>query len=481
MSRQWFVVLTLLIVSSFLVGACAQPTPEVKVVTKEVERVVTKEVEKIVKETVVITKEVEKVVVATPTPISQTKSEVVTVNWWATEKGRDTAATREMHFQLARAFEKKHPNIKVALSLFPSRGFGTRVATAIAAGQGPDVWYHYYAPEIADLGFLEDLTPYMEQDGITPEELWFPIGRIRARFKGHYYGVPRDATAGFIVYNKDIFDAAGVSYPESGWTFEDFRQKALALTDSDKGVWGAGAIIGSMGGLEWSPFSFNLGADFVSPDGHQVVGYMDTPEAIHAFKIFMDLTREDKVTAPAGLQQQFGELVFLSGKIAMQSVSTWEIPALTEKANFNWGVVEPPRFNESSNGIPWTDAYVYYVWSGSKVKDAAWELVKFLSGPEAAEIIAESRVWTPNSPQIWKETGLDKDPVWGVAWKELQKPNAKVPNYLRSRYQWDCIQPAFDNIWTRYVVNGENDLESIVKEETVKAQKCLDENYGAQK
>ena len=66
---KWYFVFTLAIVTSLLLGACAQPTPKVeeRIVTKEVrvtvEKIITKEVEK------VVTKEVEKVVVATPTPV----------------------------------------------------------------------------------------------------------------------------------------------------------------------------------------------------------------------------------------------------------------------------------------------------------------------------------------------------------------------------------------------------------------------------
>ncbi len=65
---KWYLAIAFLVIVAFILGACAKPTPEVKVVTKEVEKVVTKEVEKIV------TREVEKVVtkevIATPTPIS---------------------------------------------------------------------------------------------------------------------------------------------------------------------------------------------------------------------------------------------------------------------------------------------------------------------------------------------------------------------------------------------------------------------------
>src|SRR5690606_41107524 len=99
--------------------------------------------------------------------VVQAQDEVVTVTWWATERGRDTAATRDMHFTLARTFEASHPNIRVALSLYPSSGFATRVVTAIAADEGPDVFYHYYAPDVANQGFLEDLTPYIEESGVS--------------------------------------------------------------------------------------------------------------------------------------------------------------------------------------------------------------------------------------------------------------------------------------------------------------------------
>lgn len=105
-------------------------------------------------------------------------AEVVTLNWWATERGRDTAATRDLHFQLARAFEESHPGIQVAVSLYPSRGFATRVFTAIAAGDGPDIWYHYYATDIAAQGFLEDLTPYIEASDV--DDGWFESAERRA-------------------------------------------------------------------------------------------------------------------------------------------------------------------------------------------------------------------------------------------------------------------------------------------------------------
>ncbi len=477
-------MLVLLAVTAVL-AACAPQTVEVtRVITEtvteqvEVTRVVEGEVITEVQEVPVeVTRVVE--VAVEPEPVAEAgEDEVVTISWWGTERGRDTAETRELHLQLARAFEESHPNTKIAVSLFPSRGFSNRVLTAIAANEGPDIWYHYFATDIATQGFLEDLTPYIEASDFDPAERWFPIGQQRAVYDGRYYGVPRDATAGFIAYNKDMFDAAGLAYPEEGWTIADYRDMAIALTDVANDQYGIGAIVGTPGCFQWSSFSFNMGADFVSLDGSQVAGYMDTPEAVAALKFCMDLTATDQVAAPSGLQEQFGELVFLSGQVGLQHISTWELPAINEQADFNWGVVAPPRYDENTDEIAWTDSYVYYMSADTVQKQRAWEFMEWLSGPEAAMIMAEAGVWTPAVPSVWEELDWQNDPVLSVAWNELQK-ETRVSNYERSQFYWDCVGDIFYDVWTNYVDLGDTDIEGFLATAVPDAQSCLDDNYAS--
>ena len=403
------------------------------------------------------------------------QDEVVTVTWWATERGRDTASTRDMHFTLARTFEASHPNIQVALSLYPSRGFATRVVTAIAAGEGPDVFYHTFAPDTANQGFLEDLTPYIEASGMAND--YFPSGVNRGMYDGSTYAVPRDTVSGFIAYNQDLFDAADVAYPEDGWTIAEYRALANELTNRDEDVYGVGAIVGGDGCMLWSPFSFNLGSELTSPDGRDVLGYMDSPETLESLTWCLELVTEDQVTAPAELQDQFGELVFLSGNVAMQSISDWELAAINEQADFNWSVVAPPRYNEETDVIPWTDSYMYYMWNGSDNKEAAWELMEWLSGPEAQLIAAEAGVWTPNSPAVWEELGWDTDPIRSVSYNQLIN-SERVPNYVRSQYFWDCVAGPLGDARVLWIESGQRDISGLLADGAVSAQACLDDNYG---
>ena len=43
-----------------------------------------------------------------------------------------------------------------------------------------------------------------------------------------------------------------------------------------------------------------------------------------------------------------------------------------------------PAFDEDAESIAWTDSYVYYMSSDTAQKQRAWELLEWLSGPEAA-------------------------------------------------------------------------------------------------
>lgn len=414
----------------------------------------------------------------TPGPKEETElgpDDVVTITWWGTERGKDTAETREIHFRLARAFEDSHPNTKVAVALFPSRAFATRVLTGIAAGQGPDIWYHYWSPDIATQGFLEDLTPYLERDAIDPEEMYFPIGDIRGKYDGKYYALPRDATAYVFVYNKEVFDAAGVEYPQPGWTIEDFREKAIAITDQENNVYGVSTI--DDGWFQWHPFSFNLGVDFLSLDGTQVEGYMDTPEAINAMKFILDLEAVDQVAAPDGLADQFG-YDYLSGQIGMFGVTSWEYLAFIEQVDFDYGVISPPSWEEGEESISWTDSYMFYMNKDSIYKERVWEFMKFLTGPEAAQIIADSNVWTPAILEIWVESGWVDDPILGEVYAELQKP-ARVLNYERNQFYWDCVGGVWGVIMTGYIDEGKTDLDVIVPPLVQEAQACLDRNMAS--
>jgi hypothetical protein len=51
-----------------------------------------------------------------------------------------------------------------------------------------------------------------------------------------------------------------------------------------------------------------------------------------------------------------------------------------------------------------------------------------------------------------------------------------TPNYLRSQFYFDCVN--LTDVRTRWIENGERDLQAILTETAAAAQACLDDNYA---
>jgi multiple sugar transport system substrate-binding protein len=247
------------------------------------------------------------------------------------------------------------------------------------------------------------------------------------------------------------------------------------LTDEEQGTWGS--MAGGPGSLEWDVgFCWNMGFEIVSDDGRQVKGLLDSPDSIWAIQWMIDLMVTHKVSPPSDMVQSLGDFPFGSGKVGMADGSGW-ILADMRALEFKIDQVGCPAKVAGAERYGWGDSVQYYMWSESKQKDAAWQVMKTASSVEGSKIAMQGGSWTSPCPDTWKALQADQDAILGKWWIEAQKPT-RIPNYLRTEYQWDCVQPNLEGIWTRYIENGERPLDNLVKEAADTAQTCLDERYA---
>ena len=97
---------------------------------------------------------------------------------------------------------------------------------------GPKYYY-----DRADSGFFAALDELFKAKGIDAEDIWGLY--LPTSEDGHVYGVPYKQEMFCVFYNKDIFDAAGVAYPQGNWTWDDYVKIATKLTDASKGIYGS--------------------------------------------------------------------------------------------------------------------------------------------------------------------------------------------------------------------------------------------------
>lgn len=80
----------------------------------------------------------------------------------------------------------------------------------------------------ADNGMLADCSDIVEKDKFSEISLSNAMGS-----NGTLYAVPKDKDTVGLVYNKEMFDAAGVAYPDESWTWDDLvsaSEKIYAAT-----------------------------------------------------------------------------------------------------------------------------------------------------------------------------------------------------------------------------------------------------------
>ena len=148
-------------------------------------------------------------------------SEHVTITFGCREWEKST------YRDLADQFEAANPDVRVHLVMLEATADPTdSVAEADTLIMSP-------YPTLTRQGLVRDLTPFIEADKTFEPEYFYPHTLEDLQWDGGAWGLPFAVSFHLIFYDKEAFDAAGVPYPEPGWTWDDFLSKAKALTERE--------------------------------------------------------------------------------------------------------------------------------------------------------------------------------------------------------------------------------------------------------
>src|SRR3989442_1626458 len=130
-----------------------------------------------------------------------------------------------------------HPGVRVVQQNTATyqAPYRERLLTSMAAGSPPDVFQldNIDLPALVNRGVVLDLAPYLTRAAVDIACLDQTALSIFSSANA-VYGLPRGYTPLVVVYNKDLFDRAGIPYPRDDWTWDDFLRIAKRLTrDTD--------------------------------------------------------------------------------------------------------------------------------------------------------------------------------------------------------------------------------------------------------
>ncbi|MBL8118159.1 MAG: sugar ABC transporter substrate-binding protein [Anaerolineae bacterium] len=321
--------------------------------------------------------------------------------------------------ECANQFMAQNPGIQVNIEQLGWDDYWTAISTGFISGEAPDVFTDHLAkyPEFVALEQLVDLQPFVERDGVATDIYYPGLADLWTR-EGARYGLPKDWDTVAVVYNKALWEAAGVDpavMEEWTWNPEDggtFFQTIGALTldangnnglsaDFDKaniaqyGYAGNG-MGGPYGQTEWSWLATTTG--WMHNNG--VWGdeyYYDDPRFTSTIQWLADLWLVNGFSHTVDQQSSLGRTaLFQAGNVAFVVDGSWMIGtylASDFEVGFGRLPIGPEGRKSMFNGL--ADS----IWVGTKHVEESWEWVKFLASADCQNIVGESGVVFPAIPE----------------------------------------------------------------------------------
>jgi len=314
--------------------------------------------------------------------------EQVEITFWR----HDYAPEAEALKKLIASFEEKNPGIKVNMQLIPNDQYETKIRTALAGGNPPDIMA-LDAPTLASYANQEAIIPlddYFAKDG-NKDDLLKPVIE-GLTYNGKMYAAPNNDGTIVMFYNKKMFQEKGIPLPsknvDEAWTWDQVLDAARKLNDPAKGIYGWNPTPWGFAGHEGAPYSemaflWQAGAEILSPDGSTASGYLDSADAKRAMTFWQSLFNKEKVS-PKELPQD----AFWNGKVAIHVDGPFAFSYQQQNfPNFKLGedYDVAPLWKEKKM-IGTTGSWNMAITKLSQHPDEAWKFVNWVTGVEGAKV-----------------------------------------------------------------------------------------------
>jgi multiple sugar transport system substrate-binding protein len=304
----------------------------------------------------------------------------VKLTWWTGQA--DQAET--ILEGLAKQYEQAHPNVTIDVSSgAPStEDLLQKLSASFAGGTYPDISYAFgsWSSQLESSGRTLDITKQVA----APSADW-------NAFSGAARGTARPTgkkTIGFpavvdnigLLYNKALFDKAGIGYPTPQWTWDDFRAAAKKLTNASTNTYGYGYSVSGSEETTWQfwPHLWQNGGDVLSPDGKKAA--FDSTAGVDALTSLRDMAVTDKSVYLDQTDTKFGQL-FAGGHIGMITSGPWELFDL-KTAKTDYGVTTLPGTNGDHETVSGPDIWTLFDHQDANRAYWSYRFTKWLTDPK---------------------------------------------------------------------------------------------------
>ena len=384
----------------------------------------------------------------------------------------------QMWREILDGFEKK-THVRVRLEYLPGSRYESKIQQMLVANVAPDVimFQDEPFPKFVDTGKFEDLTPWLKTPGqeVNLDDLWETAVDSFDRYEGEgsrrsrrMYGLPIFGGCNLIFYNKDCFEKCGVrlgKLPGPGglvrspdgkgwilddelWTIADFTRLCQMLTldvDKDQRIDQFGFSIPSF--VYWLPFHWAMGARVLN-DKLTRTAFLG-PECEASLQLYQDLRYKYHVAPTAAELGTMGEGVgFFTGLVAMFDSGPWSMPFLNT-VGVKYDVLNMPRGFAGGARVTRVSWDSVVMFSGSKKKGQAWQLMRFILTLEAQEIVNKYQRSIPALKEATRSF-------------EERNPTVSASKFVEATAEYARMQPITGDwqLMSRLWVQATDDLQN---------------------
>jgi multiple sugar transport system substrate-binding protein len=301
-------------------------------------------------------------------------------------------------------FNKSHSKIDVKVLETNNDYALQKVLTAVRGGTPPDVAYLYgsWAPNVAKIPSVVDLTSTVKSKSVNWND-FYPGERAVATVGDKVIGIPALVDNLAIVYNKKLFQQAGVTPPTDTWTWDDFRAAAQKLTDSATKQYGTSYAADASEDTvwRWEAMLWAAGGQILNSDNTKAA--FDSPAGLRAMTTLKQMAVDDKSVYVDTTNSKYMDL-FNAGKIGMLVTGPWDLSSV----QVPYGVQIMPAFSGSSAGhqsIAGPDNWVVFN-NGTARTEAAKTFATWLTAPDQVKEFSLATGDLPTRESVAKDAAV---------------------------------------------------------------------------
>ena len=379
-------------------------------------------------------------------------------------------------------FKEKFPNVNLKVETIPWDNFRSKMQTVLQSG-GTDILYvsGSFTAAFYQEGLLENLTPFLEKDTTLVFDDVYPSGLRHNLNLTDYTGeqmiaLPYILGYRIVMYDKLLFDQWGVEYLSEHPTIEEVIEKGSKMT-------GKNPVTGEQNyGIYFDGKTPNMATLLTVGYAKGVVGCEGTLNDLPGLKWSLDSAEMIDAVSKVAEAAKYCPPDFVNGT----GIEAWGTPnnniaifingtgsVIMNEYKKSGDVAYLDRFvpvaNFGPKGEGWTvvDGIGMSSSIDEQKKDVAWEVIKYLAGPEGAKYFFDE--FGPLAMAVKDQSFYDpNDKYIAMNNKMIENSHSSPLEELNPFFVSD-IQPTIAGIFSR-VASGETvDVAAALKDLQQKA------------